>query len=204
MGTTQARIFRMARAEIGDRDINPRVFDEVWSETVNFCLEQGLWNFAMVTATLATQGGVAQFGYTYPYPKPSGYVRSFIVSASDDFHTPFEDYADAKNQIHANVTPLYLSYVSNATDAGFYLTNWPETFSVYVAGELARRVSMRSAGGRDEYNEIGMRVKKYLADARSKDAMNEGVAYPPEGRWVKARRHWGGSGDRGNRGSLTG
>lgn len=201
--TTQARLFRMARAELGDRPIDPKVLTEVYSETVRYCLEQGYWNFAMVSATLATQGGVAQFGYTYPHPKPSDYLRTFTVSANNTFWPPFEAYTDAKGAIQANITPVYLSYISTATDAGLYLAGWPDTFAVYVAGELARRVCLRTGGSQEEYEVMGERVRKYLADARSKDAMNEGVAWPPEGRWVRSRR--GGSrGDRGNRGSLTG
>ena len=203
MGTTQSRIFRMARAEIGDRDINPKTFTEVYSETVDYCLEQGYWNFASRSVQIDSSTDIEPvFGYSYVFERPTDWIRTVTVSGGENLY-PLQDYLDEKSLWHANVDPLYVQYISNDSSYGLDLTAWPETFSGFVACELARRVSMRSNGGRDEYQELGQRVKRYLADARSKDAMNNSVAYPPEGRWTRARRSWGG-GERGKRNTLIG
>ena len=209
MAYTNLKIFNMALAEIGQASIlatgeaglNPAALGEIYDDTRKYCLEQGYWNFAINTAELATQGGVVLFGYTYPYQKPSGWKRTVRLSASNTYWPPLEDYEDAQNQIHANVSPLYAAFV--ATDGGFPLTNWPDSYATYVSCELAYRISKRIGAAQDEREAIEKRRNQTLSDALTKDAMNEGVRYPPEGRWVMSRR---GSrrGDRGNRGSLTG
>jgi hypothetical protein len=209
VGTTQLKVYQDALRELGQStvastsgtDLASLTLAQHYDRTVLYCLEQGYWNFAMNTAQLATEGGTVQFGYTYPYAKPAGWIRTVRLSASSNYWPPLEDYEDAKNRIQANVSPLYMAFI--ATDGGLGLTTWPENFATYVACELAKRVCKQIGGSQDAHDRMEARTKQVLADALSKDAMNEGVRYPPEGRWVISRR--GGSrGDRGNRGSLTG
>src|SRR3990167_3309042 len=208
-GTTKLKLFNMALGELGqstvaatsETGLNPTTLNDAYDDTVRYCLEQGMWNFAMNASQLATEGGTAAFGYTYPYQKPAGWIRTIRLSASNTYWPPLEDYEDALGQIQANVNPLYAAYT--ATNGGLNLTGWPDTFSLYVACELGHRIAKRIGAADDARDAIEKRRNQTLADALTKDAMNEGVRYPPEGRWVMSRR---GSrrGDRGNRGSLTG
>jgi hypothetical protein len=210
-GTTKLKLWNDALAECGGQSVltatdntgilTASTLAEVHDRTLNYCLEQGYWNFATKTAELATEGGTVLYGYTYPYQKPAGWVRTIRIAASEDYWPPFEDYEDAKNQIHADVSPLYMAYI--ATEGGLDLTIWPESFSTYVSCELAKRICRRIGGASDEYEKIEARCRLTMNDALSKDATGEGVRYPPEGRWTMARRG-GRRGDRGRRGSLTG
>jgi hypothetical protein len=124
------------------------------------------------------------------------------ISTNNTYWPPFEAYEDAKGCIQSDVTPLYMAYVSSATE-GAGPPIWPQAFATYVSCELAKRICRRIGGDNDTYDRIMGRCQQALADARAKDAMNEGVKWPPEGRWITARRGDPG-GDRGNRGSLTG
>lgn len=210
MGTTKLRVWQGTLRELGlgtisatgGEDLQSLTLAQHYDETVLYCLEQGYWNFATQAVQLATEGGTVQFGYTYPYPKPAGWRRTVRVAANDRFWPPFEDYEDANNQIHADVNPLYMSFIS--TDGGLNLTRWPETFALYVSCELGRRACKQLGGSQEVFDRIEERTKISREDALSKDAMNEGVRYAPEGRWVQARRRGWGRSDRGNRGSLTG
>jgi hypothetical protein len=174
MGTTQARIFRMALAELGDPDINPRVLDEVYSDAVNYCLEQGYWNFALSTAQLSTQGAVTQFGYTHASLKPSGWTRTVRVSDQTSYWPPLENYEDARSEIHSTAAPLYMVYVSNTATAGLRLAEWPDAFAQYVAGELARRVCRRAKLPEKECEKLNSRVRGYLVNALLKDSFDGG------------------------------
>lgn len=213
MGTTKLKLWKDALAELGQASITatgeagvaPASLAENYDRTVLYCLEQGNWNFAVDTAALATQGGVAMYGYTFPYQKPALWLRTVQISGSQFYWPPSEDYEDAKNQINSNTAPLYMAFVSaeTATEGGTTKATWPESFSTYVSCELAKRICRRIGGARDEYEKMEERCKAARADALAKDAIGEPIRYPPEGRWVISRGG-GRRGDRGNRGSLTG
>lgn len=209
-GTTKLKVWNDALAELGqvaltatgEEGLNGAALADVYDRTLLFSLEQGYWNFATRTVTLATEGGTdPQFGYVYPFPKPPGWLRTVLISANEDYWPPFEQYEDAMGQIHADVTPLYMSYI--ATDGGLAISRWPETFSTYLSCELAKRICRRIGGAADEYKKMEERCRMTRADALSKDATNEGVRFPPDGRWSTSRRG-GVRDDRGRRGSLTG
>jgi hypothetical protein len=186
MGTTQARLFRLALAELGDPDINPRVLNEVYSEAVHYCLQQGYWNFSLATATLAT-GGTRLFGYSKSSVKPTDYVRTVRISDVSSFWPPLENWEDARGYIHSTSSPLYMVYVSNATDAGFSLSEWPQTFALYVAGELARRVAKRTKIADLNYEALEARVRGYLVNALIKDSFDGGTLAREEDLTFRAR-----------------
>lgn len=218
MATTKLKLWKEALRELGQPtitatdvgELNSQTLAEVYDDTVNYCLEQGYWNHAITTLALATQGAVGAsatgggglFDYIYPYPKPPGWLKTVRLSASNRYWPPLEDYEDAGGQFHADITPIYAVYL--ATGPGLDLTKWPDSFSTYVSGELARRICKRIGGSQQDYEDLEKRTKMYLYDARSKDAMNEGTRYMPEGKLSMVRRRGRGRGDRGNRGSLTG
>lgn len=217
MGITKLQLWNDALAAQGqavllatdEAGVAGATLAEMFDRTVLYCLEQGYWNFATKTATLATEGGTVLFGYTYPYQKPTGWMRTILLSANEDYWPPFEQYEDANDQIHADVSPLYMAYVDSVTalaTEGNPITapyDWPESFSTYVSMELAKRICRRIGGASDEYDRLVQLAKNARDDGLSKDATNEGVRYPPDGRWTMSRRG-GTRGDRGRRGSLVG
>ena len=208
---TKAGIFNGALLELGNRALvdtgEPveagRDLNRHYSRVVNDCLAAGSWNFAMETIKAVADTGVTpNFGFTEVFAKPSDWVRTFGVSQDERLSIPLLQYYDDANFWSADISPIYVRYVSNDTGLGFELTRWPAAFTRYVEMELALRVAPKVARSEAERVE-GLRDKA-KRNALGQDAMNENQPkFPPMGSWNSARGG-GRGGDRGNRGSLTG
>ena len=208
---TKAGIFNGALLELGHRALvdtgEPveagRDLNRHYSRVVNDCLAVGSWNFAMETIKVAADTGVTpNFGFTEVFAKTSDWVRTFGVSQDERLSIPLLQYYDDANFWSADISPIYVRYVSNDTGLGFELTRWPAAFTRYVEMELALRVAPKVARSEAERVE-GLRDKA-KRNALGQDAMNENQPkFPPMGSWNSARGG-GRGGDRGNRGSLTG
>jgi hypothetical protein len=163
--------------------------DDAYDKALAWCLEQGYWNFAMRAVELTSTPSIdPAFGFTYAVTKPDDWVRSHSISASETFDPPLLQYNDENGLWYVNVDPLFVRYVSNDTDYGLDLSLWPETFANYVALRLAVKTCKRITGTNPD-DAMFKQEKRALADARSKDAMNEPPGFPPRGTWVSSRRH---------------
>lgn len=209
--TTQLALYNGALRAIKERKLASlsentearRVLDDVWNDgAVNYCLEQGFWNFATRTAKFTPETGFTPaFGYRNQFVKPSDFVRLAGMCQDEYFRIPLNDYTDEAGNWYADVNPLYVMYISNAPSYGNDLTRWPESFSNYVELYLADEVCGRLTGDADM---VTNDLRKALIDARSKDAMNEPTRFLPAGRFVQARAGGYSRRDRGNRGGLIG
>lgn len=162
--------------------------DDHYDRAVTYCLEQGFWNFAMRSVLIDSAPAIEpEFGYTFAFEKPSDWVRTHSFSADERFTVPLLELNDEAGVWYADVDPLYLRYVSNDADYGMDLSRWPESFFNYVATRLALRTCKRITGS-DASDTLQRAEKKALANARSKDAMNEPPALPPTGSWASSRR----------------
>src|SRR3972149_1558202 len=210
---TKIGLFKGALVELGHRplvdtgeaveagrDLN-RVYDQVLGE----CLSSGSWNFATETIQAAADTGVTPaFGYTEVFAKPSDWVRTVGVSLDEYFNYPLTQYYDDDTVWSADSTPIYVRYVSDDTGMGMDLAGWPAMFTRYVELSLAERVGLRITQSEAVLERLADKLKRARRSALNQDAMNEAQPrFPPPGRWTMARGG-GSSGDRGNRGSLTG
>ena len=212
MAVTQLGLYNEALRLIGERRLASlaenreprRVLDDIWNDgAVNACLEQGLWNFAMRAVKVTASAAVPAFGYTYTFDKPTDWIRTAGLSGSETFNPPSTDYMEESGLIFANVTPIYLRYVSNSSGYGNDYTLWPQSFAKFVAAFLASEAFMSLSQDKDRLEMTRKLMLLRRSEARSRDAMNEAVAFPPQGGWSRARM--GGSRrDRGNRGQLIG
>lgn len=193
---TKLGIYNQALRLIGERSLASlteareprRVVDEIWDESVNYCLEQGFFNFSIrsqeASASLTVEPA---FGYTYAFEKPDDWIRTAAVSADPNFHMPLQDYNDEAQYWLANVDPLFVRYVSNDAAFGLDLTAWPETFTKYVATHIAAEICERLTQNASKHEELRRLEKMRRVDARSKDAMADPVGRPPPGSWVRSR-----------------
>lgn len=212
MPATQLGLYNEALRIIGERRLASlaesreprRVLDDIWNDgAVDACLEQGLWNFAMRAVKVTASAAVPAFGYSYTFDKPTDWIRTAGLSLSETFNPPSTDYMEEAGLIFANATPIYLRYVSNSTSYGKDYNLWPQSFTKFVAAFLASEaiLTLSQNEKRQDYA-----MKLFLlrrSEARSRDAMNEAVAFPPQGGWQRARMGHTHR-DRGNRGSLIG
>lgn len=216
MATDQLAIYNIALAAIGERSLTSvtenreprRLLDEIWDRgggAIRYCLEQGLWNFAMRAVQLDASTSISpSFGYTYAFDIPTDLVRIGQIAAGEYFTEPMTRYEIEGAYIYADIDPIYLRYVSDDTSWGNDLSLWPDTFTLWVGHWLATQLGPRLTNDLD-LERLERRTKRLLADARSKDAMQEATRWPPLGSWARAR--YGGasvSRERGSRSRLIG
>ena len=188
---------------------NRRILDKIWDENArDHCLEQGLWNFAMRATESGYDSTVStpDFGFQYAHNKPTDWIRTYQIAADEYFNSPLthRHYNDEQSYVWTDYQTIYWKYISNDTAYGYDLSLWPQTFIRYVEAYLAEMIAPRLSVSMENLEKLMKLTQKRLVDARSKDALNEGAKFFPDGNWVRARRGGGRRGDGGSRNSLTG
>lgn len=217
MATGQLGLYNVALRAIGERSLDAltdsgeprRELDAVWSTgngALRFLLEQGFWNFAIRTQMLDhSASATPAFGLTYAFERPSDMVRLLDISADERFSLPLNEYESEAGYFFAEVTPLYLRFVSDDGSYGADYSRWPETFTLWAGHWLALQIAPRLTSVIDT-EKLEAKTRRLLVDARSKDAQEEPTRFPQHGSWVQARwgRHSGGSRDRSKGANLIG
>ncbi len=178
-----------------------RVLDDAWTGAVAYALEQGDWNFAIRSSEVAWSPDFeTSFGFRRAFAKPFDFVRLSSLAADEYFRIPLVDaqYVDEAGFWLSDFDTLYVRYVSSGDAYGFNSGGWPETFKKYLAAYLSAECCERITNSTQKRDRAERAMKMALTDARSSDAMNEGVKFAPPGSWVMARG--GGWGARGRRG----
>lgn len=211
MATKQA-LYDGALAAIGDRKVLTtenttarRLLDQVYDQVIAECLAAGSWNFAMNTVKVDADTGIEpQFGYKEVFAKPTDFVRTIGISDDEYLSFPLLYYYDDNDQWSADVTPIYVRYVSNDTGLGLDLVSWPALFTRYVELELACRIAPRLTQDRSVVKDVTELRDRARRNALNKDAMDEPNAkFKPPGSWTLSRGTNTGR-DRGSRRSFTG
>lgn len=207
MATGQLGLYNIALRAIGERALDSlsdageprRELDAVWSTgngALRYLLEQGYWNFAIRTQMLDHSAAVTpSFGLTYAFERPTDMVRLLDISGGERFTMPLNNYEYEAGYFFADITPLYLRFISDDADYGADYSRWPETFTLWAGHWLALQIAPRITSVLDT-EKLEKKARRLLVDARSKDASEEPTRFPLNGSWAQAR--WGGYG-RGNR-----
>lgn len=175
-------------ASLSDTSESRRALDDAWDNTVDYCLAQGIWNFAVRTVQIDASASVTPaFGFSYAFTKPSDCIRLYQMSSEETFTVPFNTFRDEAGYWYADSDPLYARYVSNDTAYGNDVSLWPPIFVEYVACRLAARVAGRITGSDAKVEYLTKLERRLKQDAASKDAMDEGPIAPPRGTWVRSR-----------------
>ncbi len=182
-----------------------RILDSVWdANAINYCLEQGQWNFAMRTAKIESNPSMQPpFGYQYAFDRPNDLIRISGLCSDEYFNNPLLEYEEEAGYWFADVDEIYIRYVSNDASYGNDYSLYPETYMRYVATYLAVEIVDRLTQNASLYDKLYGLMKRRLTDARSKDAMADPTKFLPTGSWVRSRRG-GSSSDRGKRNRLIG
>lgn len=200
--TTALLLYNAALIEIGDRPLSTisdavesqRIITAVYDAVLAECLEAGQWNFAMRTVQLDADGTITpEFGPKYVFAKPSDWLRTSALSTDENLRVGLVGYLDDVNYWSTDTTPIYVRYVSNSTDWGLNLANWPRSFTRYVELALADRIVERLSQNATKKEVLRRDLKDARRIALNRDAMNE--AQPkrrPMGAWNSARGGVGG------------
>lgn len=173
-------------------DVEARhVLDTIWDgNVIRYALEQGQWNFATRTNELTYTPSIEPpFGYRRAFVKPADLVRLTGISTDEYFTYPLSRFKDEAGFWFCDWDTIYVSYVSDDAEYGADLSLWPATFSRYVAAHLAAEAAPALSNSASKTEDLRQLTRKRLVDARSKDAIQEAVGFPPTGTWVRAR--WG-------------
>lgn len=188
-------------------DRKPRhLLDQVWNEGgVEFCLEQGQWNFATRAVRIDYDTSITpEFGYSRGFSKPTDWIRTTAVCSDEYFKVPLLQYQDEVDYWYADLNVLYVRYVSKSTDWGLNFALWPQTFASYAAAHFASEIVFDMTSDKERIAMVEREEKLRKRDALNKDAMNEATRMPAPGSWVRARQGSGGRRDGGSRGNLIG
>lgn len=218
MSTSQLTLYNGALRTVGqsrlatltDSGENRRLLDDAWDE--NFrdeVLESGNWNFATRASKIEYDASIEpDFGFPRAFVKPTDWLRTTTVASDGFFTNPLVDreYNDEQGYIFASIDSIYLKYVSNDTSYGYDLSLWPPSFVSYAEAYFGLQIAPKLVQDKDTQDKIAETVERLHTISLSKDALNEGVKFPPESGWASARRGRGRSGrnDLGSRSNLTG
>jgi len=208
--TTQLIVYNLALAALGERKAvatsdatEPvRILDNIWTNGIReYCLEQGHWKFALKDEELTPSvTEIPTFGYTNAFAVPANFVRLSAMSSDEYFNSVVTQVQQKGQYWYSDLDLLYVRYVSKATTLGYDVTNWPETFSKFVALQMAYDAAERVNPDRKLKVEIELREAK--KNALAKDAVEGPTQFLPMGTWLANR----GSRNRGrnSRNSLYG
>lgn len=200
------RIYNGALRRIGSRKLaaltdaveSRRALDDAWGSAdnvVKWALERGEWNFAIRSAEVDYNPSITPgFGFARAFDKPTDFRRLASLCSDPYLRIPLTNhqYMDEAGYWFTDFDVLYIRYVSDDTDYGLNGAGWPEVFIELLEMKLAYEIVERITNSKSLGDRVARDFMKALKDAKSHDAMNEGVKFPPEGSWVRARRSTGG------------
>jgi hypothetical protein len=217
--TDRLRIYNGALLLCGERalqtvseEVEPRhLLDLVWNdEGVRYCIEQGLWHFAMRSSRMDYNPSISpDWGFTYGFDKPDDWVATAGVFSDERLQNPHLAYADEISYWFSDETVLYVQYVSDDASYGMDLAKWPSSFTDYVKAYFAGRIIHRLPGSAEKREfllgppgrEDKGHVNRTLLIAKNKAAQVQPATFPSRGTWAAARHR--GQGYRRDGGSTT-
>lgn len=197
MTSTRLSLYNGANRIIGARSLSSltenresrRVLDGVWNDgAVDFCLEQGFWEFSIRTQMMTYDPSITpEFGFKYAYQKPSDYIRTYGICSDESLLTPITRYTDENNVWYTDYDTIYVQYVSNDDSYGLNYSIWNETFVNFVQLFLASQVCERLTQSASKTDRIEKKYEAALKRARNMSAMNKPARFMPMGTWSSAR-----------------
>ena len=198
---TQLQLYNTALRCIGARPLESlteeqearRYLDASGDLALDTCLRSGFWNFAMRVTKRTPDATAPAFDFTFAYTKPSDWVRTRDIAASQTLFPPLQRFQDESGFWVCDVNPLYVRYVSNDANFGGDLSIWPPDYLEFVGAYLGSLVFSQTTG--HGIAELTAYRKTVLDPARkaalAHDAMDGPAEHRPLGSWASARRSTG-------------
>lgn len=185
-----------------------RYLDEVWDNGwVDECLAAGQWLHAKRSVRLDPDTSVATlFGRQYAFATPPDHLKTMEFCQDERFNVPLLQVDVSGRYWFADISPIFVSYVSNDPLFGGDLSKWPADFTAFARFHGAYRVHPKLTGSKADRAEIEKNREKAKRDALSSCAMEQPTKFLPAGTFVSSRLGGrnGGAWDRGSRRSLYG
>jgi hypothetical protein len=169
-----------------------RVLDDFYANAVAHCLEKGTWEFATRSAQIDASTSVSpEFGFANSFAKPTDWVRTVRVSASETFDPPLLRFREENSYWEADEDPIYVEYVSNSASlGGLDLSRWTQAFEDYVTLNLAVRAYKRvtgSNGSAQDFDALTKLEKKAAGAAKGLNSAGDPPQAQMGGSWAASR-----------------
>lgn len=175
-------------ASLTEPSSNRYALDDIWTNAVDYMLEQGLWNFSIRTVELSADDDYEPlFGYAYSFRKPDDWVRTNSLCDEPYFTRGYEKFQDEGDFWFADIDTLYIRYVSNDAAYGWNVGAWRQSFAKALEAYMAFESGLPISNDKSNRNDLFNLFKDRLKTAKAKDAVDEAVAYSPPGRLVQSR-----------------
>lgn len=195
--TDKLSVYNIAAHHLGERALSSlseegklrRVLDSFWDSAVRFLHEQAYFNWSIAAVQWEPSDDVEPlFGWTYVYQYPVDYIRTVAISYDQYFNSPCERFELDSGYLHADMSPLYMRYVSGSTSYMLNIGAWTEAFAEALGAYLAFKACQPIKGNKSDVGDMYSIFQKQFKTAKSCDAMNEPTRYMPPGTWARARR----------------
>lgn len=195
--TTRLSLYNGALRHLGERRLSSltesreprRVLDNIWDNAfVNRVLQQGQWKHARRTLKIDYSTTITpSFGYRYAFAKPADCVRLMELCSDEFMQVPLLRYRDSPSYWLADLTEIYVGFVSDEDSFGGDLSKWPPNFTAYAELEMAVLACPRLENSASDLATLKADRSKMLNDALSTDAQTEPTRFPPIGNWAASR-----------------
>lgn len=164
-----------------------RYLRAAWQTAVELAHEKTAWDFARTRWQCARLATTPVHTYDYYYAIPADCLRLLTVSDSGEPGTALLTYAVDQGKIATSATTVYITYVSDSSEAA--VGRWSQSFAHYVATELA--LSCAPKLNSSAVDTISKERKKALSDAIGLDAAQGPPVKRQHGAWSRAARGFG-------------
>ena len=211
--TDRLSMYNGALRAVGERklrDLNetyePRyLLDDVWSNDMfDRVLQRGQWDFATRSTKLEFDPGInPDYGYQYAFAKPDDFVRTTMVCEDEYYTAPMLRYTHEAGFWFCDLEVIYIKYVSNDSQFGGDMSNWPPNFTAWVETWMGKQILPNLSQAKIDKEDIAKEEKLLLKQAKNTDAQEKPAKFPPSSSWTLSRGGRSG-GDRGSRNRLIG
>lgn len=196
MGASRLSIYNGALRYLQERKLasltenrEPRRYmDDEFDGNNLFCLSQGNWTFALNQVELqASTTLIPNFSLAYAFPIPGDLDHIYQLADNESYNPLLRTYTVQNNIIYADISPIYLTYVSNGPNYGLNLGLWTPPFIDYVQARLAWLCVPRLKQKQETIDAVTKIMKDAKATAVNKDSQGLPPGQTPYGTWVQSR-----------------
>lgn len=185
-----ANIRETSLATIGESREARYQLDLFYDTDLQWMMEAGFWKFAIRTVKIDYDPNTASaFGPSRVFNKPTDWVKTYLVSASENLDPPLDGWLEEGGVFIADVTTIYLRYVSNSDEGfGYDMARWTARFKSAFSWRLSSSIAPKIMGA-SEASKAGIEAKadRALKEALTFEAMREPTRRMPDGRWNQNR-----------------
>lgn len=166
-----------------------KTIDAIYTQAVEFCLEQSVWDWAIRSVQIDASTDVEPvFGYNYAVEKPDDIKKVVAISANSTLKEPLEGYVEESGYWFVNCDPLYVSYVSTGPEYGWNIGVWTEAFADMVAYRIAVMTCETITASTSKLEQLHRDFKTARSNAISINNFDDAPKRFPQGRLTTARQ----------------